>query len=343
MCRAQSVYRVTGLLLSLLSALAVITATARAEDDATWPVEGKLVGKKGHKAKDVSGIACSTAYGFPRSCLVIDDESQHAQLVTLDDGKLIAGDTVPLIDDEYDDKPLELDGEGVAYADGFYYVIGSHGYPRDRKQKLDPVEDAALIKARIAASSQIIRIGVLPGGGVSEVERSAKLKEVIRSEPELQPFVDQRLENNGITIEGIAVRRGRVYAGFRGPTLNDGGAVVLSAALTGLFGSEAADSRSYLLPLGGRGVRDLAAFDDGILILAGPTADGAGSYAIYAWDGEGNSVRLLRELSDVIGADSERKPESLLVLDKSDLTLRALILFDGENEGAPIAVTMPAP
>jgi hypothetical protein len=233
--RAQSIYRITGLLLFLLSALAVITVAARARDDATWPIKGKLIGKKGDKSKDVSGIACSTASGFPRSCLVIDDEVQHAQFVTVYDGKLVVGETVALIDDEYDDKPLELDGEGVAYADGFYYVIGSHGYPRDRKQKLDPVEDAAFIKARLAASSQIIRIGVLPGGGVSKIERSAKLREVIRSEPVLQPFGDQRLESNGITIEGIAVRRGRIYAGFREPALSDGHAVILSAALEGVF------------------------------------------------------------------------------------------------------------
>ena len=42
---------------------------------------------------------------------------------------MIAGDTIPLIDHSFDGKALKLDGEGIAYADGFFYVMGSHGYP----------------------------------------------------------------------------------------------------------------------------------------------------------------------------------------------------------------------
>ena len=47
--------------------------------------------------------------------------------------------------------------EGVAYADGLFYFIGSHGHPRDRKHKLDPVKDCAEIEAKILACSKIIR------------------------------------------------------------------------------------------------------------------------------------------------------------------------------------------
>jgi hypothetical protein len=62
----------------------------------TWPVRGKLQGKNGKKSKDVSGIACATAHGFPRACLVIDDNMQEAQFVTVKDGEIVAGDVVPL-------------------------------------------------------------------------------------------------------------------------------------------------------------------------------------------------------------------------------------------------------
>jgi len=41
--------------------------------------------------------------------------------------------------------------------------------------------------------------------------------------------------------------------------------------------------------------------------------------------------------------DPDRKPEALLALDQSPYGLRALILFDGEKEGAPVAVNMPLP
>ncbi len=87
-------------------------------DDSTWPVEGRLIGEKGKKSKDISGIACAKPQGFPRSCLVIDDNGQQAQFVTLKDGEIVAGNSIRLIEDALGGQPLELDGEGVAFADG---------------------------------------------------------------------------------------------------------------------------------------------------------------------------------------------------------------------------------
>jgi hypothetical protein len=39
----------------------------------------------------------------------------------------------------------------------------------------------------------------------------------------------------------------------------------------------------------------------------------------------------------------KRKAEALLPLDESPSSLRVLILFDGEKEGAPVTVTIPRP
>src|ERR1700760_428844 len=100
---------------------------ARASTYETWSVRGRLQGKNGKKSKDVSGIDCVTAQGFPRAGLVIDDNMQEAQFVTVKDGEIVAGDMISLIDDSFEGEHLELDGESIAYADGFYYVIGSHG------------------------------------------------------------------------------------------------------------------------------------------------------------------------------------------------------------------------
>src|SRR5215831_9254151 len=60
----------------------------------SWPVHDKLIGKHGDKSENVSGIACTTLSGFPRQCLVIDDDLQAAQFVTVEDGELFAGDPV---------------------------------------------------------------------------------------------------------------------------------------------------------------------------------------------------------------------------------------------------------
>jgi hypothetical protein len=198
--------KVGGVVGMLLLVVGLLAAPAGADDAKTWPVKHRLWGTDGAKSTDVSGIACTTAAGSPRSCLVIDDNSQSAQLVTLEDGKIIAGEQVELISNKFKKKALELDGEGVAFAEGFYYVIGSHGHPRDKKHKLDPVKNKEEIDARISAASQVVRIKAGPNGTASVVDRSPNLRNIIAVQPELQRFAEQRLENNGVTIEGIAIR-----------------------------------------------------------------------------------------------------------------------------------------
>lgn len=331
---------------------------AAAKDDGVWPVKDKLVGEDDKKPKDakkstnVSGIACTSASGFPRACLVIDDNLQSAQLVTLKDGELAAGKSIRLIGNALGEKRLELDGEGVAYANGFFYVIGSHGHPRDKKGKLDPVADADKIGAKIEAASQIVRIRVKPStgaplgaAGAPDITRTAKLRPVIAAQPELAPHVDKRLDANGVTVEGIAVLGNRLFAGFRGPVVDGDRAAILSVALPSLFSDKAPDAKLSLLPLGkGQGVRDLAAFKGGLLILAGPVSDaGDGDYAIFWWDRVGAKPKLLKTLARYPDGDGQLKAEALLPLDERADRLRVLVLFDGAEEGGPRAIEIDKP
>jgi Protein of unknown function (DUF3616) len=341
-----SLGRIATIVCALSLALLTSPAPGKDKDEDSWPVKGDLIGKNDKTSKDVSGIACTTQKEFPRSCLVIDDNLQDAQFVVVRDGKLVAGDTINLIANKFKKKRLELDGEGVAFSRGFYYVMGSHGHPRDSDGKLDPVEDAELIKARIAASSQIVRFRAKDGTD-AKVERTSNFREMIAAQPDLVPFMDRRLEKNGLTIEGIAVRGDTLFAGFRAPVIRDDKecaiarcAVVLSAPVDALFGDGTASNRLFRLKLDGRGVRDLAFFEDGILVLAGPAASEPGIYAIYSWDGESEDARLLSELTQFA---PERKPEGLLPLDKSGGKLRVLIMFDNDPNGAPTPVEVPAP
>src|SRR6476620_4512765 len=115
--------------------LAAPLLPANAQDLPPWKVDGKLLGKADgasdfKKSEDVSGIACDRSSGFPRLCLVADDETQGTQIVVLKDGELIAGDFIKLTEAQHAGKPLELDAEGVAFESGIFYVIGSHGRPR---------------------------------------------------------------------------------------------------------------------------------------------------------------------------------------------------------------------
>jgi len=321
-----------------------------AHDIEDWPVKGKLLGKwdnddeKYKKAEDVSGIDCDTRNGFPRLCLVIDDEVHHAQFVKMENGRLIVGERIPLFDEGSEGKPHEFDGEGVAYADGSFYVIGSHGHPRDRKRKLDSARDAKEIAARIAATSHVIRVEIPQKGDRPVVTRSSKLRDIIAGQPELRRFMDRRLENNGLTIEGIAIRNDRIFVGFRAPHLDDGQAAVLSTRLSNLFNDGPEDTEIHLLRLGnGQGVRDLARYNEGFLVLAGPAGDFPGRFNVYWWPGKGSHIRFLKDLSRVVGDDPKRRPEAIMALDDNSSGLRALILFDGKDEGIPTPVEMPSP
>jgi len=330
----------------------IVARPAQAGGEVPWPVNGKLLGKEDKKAKDVSGIACNAADSLPRTCLLVDDETQGVQIVIVREGEVTAGEFIPLIDDTFAGEPVELDGEGVAFADGSFYVIGSHGHPRDKKKKLDKTKDATKIAASIKANSRVIRLrfspsAIGPDGGLKtapDITRSAELAKLLAANAILQPFVNQRLDENGLTIEGVAVRNGRLYAGMRGPALDGGEAAILSVALDALFGAAVADPRLDRIALGtGRGIRDLVAFDGGFLILAGPSAEADGTYSLYFWDG-GNKPMPLADLPTLTDEDGDQlKAEAVLPLDRSAAKLRVLVFFDGAKEGAPRAIEISYP
>ncbi len=273
---------------------------------------------------------------------MIDDESQAAQVVTLFDGRVVAGAIVPLITDSFDGRPLELDGEGVAFSDGAFYVIGSHGHPRDRKHRLDPQSDADEIASKIKASSQVVRVHLPPSAWTADagtvdgdLRSSSRLREAIASNVELAPSMDQRLDGGGMTIEGIAVNDGRLYVGFRSPLLHAQSAVIMDVGLGSVFGSGSLDAKFTTLNLGGRGIRDLTVSDGSFLILAGPAEESGDGFAIYMWDK--STTTLLGELPP-FGDDA--KPEAIVQLDGGSGSRRVLVLSDGLKEGGPRAVTL---
>src|SRR5262245_25014991 len=219
------------LVVSLMAGALPIAGAGIAHAADTWKVHGKVFGKPKDsdrldykKSENVSGLACATNASFPRICLIIDDESQGAQIVILNDGELTAGQFIRLIYDAYDDKLLELDAEGVAYSDGFFYVIGSHGRPRhedDSEAKNDAKAQASrrIIRIRFDIDAVDTKTGTLTS---VEIKPSSELSRLIKKQPDLAPWFGKTLDDNGLTIEGVAVRDGVLYAGMRGPILKDG-------------------------------------------------------------------------------------------------------------------------
>ena len=94
-----------------------------------------------------------------------------------------------------------------------FYVIGCTALPpRDDSPQPDQAERAE-IAARLATSSRVIRIKVDPATGEpipGAVEVSTKLKDSISADAALASNLERPLNEGGITIEGIAIFKGRL-------------------------------------------------------------------------------------------------------------------------------------
>jgi hypothetical protein len=133
--------------------------------------------------------------------------------------------------------------------------------------------------------------------GPVEIKPSTGLGPLIKAQAELGKSFDKPLDDNGLTIEGVAVRNGLLYAGMRAPILDDGKAAILSVPLSVLFDGRAGAAKLHRVSLGKdrldkpRGIRDIVVYGDRFLIVAGPAKDSpedleikTGDYSIYSYN-----------------------------------------------------------
>src|SRR6185369_9107549 len=107
------------------------------------------------------------------------------------------------------------------------------------------------------------------------------LREVLRENPYLMPFIDLPSKENGLDIEGCCMFGDSVLLGLRGPIV-DSIAVVIEAHIRPR-GTLAAELTTHFLDLGGLGVRELTRFGKEILLIAGPVSSVAGPFRLYRW------------------------------------------------------------
>ncbi len=101
------------------------------------------------------------------------------------------------------------------------------------------------------------------------VQSSCRIRDVIKAE--VRKFYDKPLDKNGVNIEGIAVKDGRMYLGLRGPSENDSAYVISVDARAAFAPDQELEATADKLQLGpDTGIRDLAAVADGLLVLTGP-------------------------------------------------------------------------
>jgi hypothetical protein len=246
------------------------------------------------------------------------------------------------------DADGDPDAEGVAYADRFFYVTGSHG----RSRTHDDANDSSYVVFRFPVDpvTGVPPFEVTDEKVAAEIETSTRLRDAISSacvvndqppnDCSIKNAYNKKLDDGGANIEGIAVQSGRMHFGFRGPS-QDGKAYVLSVDAGALFKDADLKSKAASLPLGTNvGIRDLAAINDGILVLAGPTRKEAVPYAVWLWDGVGNNATKLATL-DLDGIDKDGKAEVLLPLEADGSNIRVLVMFDGIENGGAISFKIP--
>lgn len=211
----------------------------------------------------------------------------------------------------------EADVEGLAYDDGYLWLVGSHSLKR---QNPDPDDGSKKARKQLRQVSRdgnrylLARIPLIQKEGSFALvkkhtqegttrtaaclpgnDRSNELMKALRKDKHLAPFLNIPGKDNGFDIEGLAVVGKRVLLGLRGPVLR-GWAVILEIELRedlgesstlqlAKFGPKDRLYRKHFLHLGGLGIRDLCAAGDDLLILAGPTLDLDGPVVLYRWAG----------------------------------------------------------
>ena len=336
-----------------------------------YAVEGVFQTAERPPARDLSGIACKPAPegAAQRLCVLINDSDRFAQVATLADGRITPGPTVALLGDQASPATVgappqgmacsageagfsDLDGEAVAYAEPFFYVLGSHGCSRKREYR-----PSRFLLARVRLDDQGRAMDQSGHGAESSanalrlVETTFRLSEALRAaEPVGAHFGLDLGGPNGINVEGLAVLDGILYAGLRAPSL-DGQAFLVSTSATALFTSDAPLAAKVLrLALGpDMGVRDLAPLPDGrLLVLAGPAQDQIEvDFALFALDLRDGGLTRLATLDDPGGTCTPRpravsgKPEAVLPLGFDENRLNVLILFDSLPNGAPCEYSVP--
>ena len=313
--------------LSLLEVLVIsLGLVASAPSEAISLIDSTNVKRQGQKveiagnvleSEDISGVAVVGEFA-----VIVSDEVKNPTVVQVlkrqGAGYRTFADVQLPTEDEVDLEAVAVDGSTV-------YVTGSHAWTR--KIKNGAIEDPERKRSR----EQFFRFKLDATGTPGPVEGPKSLRPAIKAHPVLSGFLGIASKENGIDIEGLAVKDGQMYFGFRGPVLRDGWVPIL---VTTWDDPETIDIR--YVQLDGRGIRDIAAVNPGFLILAGPAGDGDTSFRVYYWNGENQlssgpdaKPQRLAEFADL----GQGKPEGLAVLNAQGKKYELLIVCDGLPKG----------
>jgi hypothetical protein len=274
------------------------------------------------------------AFVSDRFGLIGADEMQAVQVVEISrpEKVLRVVKTIPLVR-----AGSEIDIEAIAAEGSHYYIIGSHGASKKKGEQQD--NRYSLFRLTVDPAT-----GRPTGSGAADAVQRASLADVIRADPVLGEHVGQPLQQKGVNIEGLAVRDGRLFVGFRNPNLG-GYAFVMEIRADDVFdGVPRPSCTLHKLRLGeGLGIRELVAARSGFLLIAGNAgSEPSKKYAaaedyekdrdffLYGWDGQSTEVHKIGTLPQ-----TEGKAEAMAILAETEDSVTVLVLFDGPSRGRP--------
>lgn len=216
----------------------------------------------------------------------------------------------------------EADLEGMAVADGYLWVVGSHGLKRKNvKSGRDDAENAKRL-AKVTLDGNRRLLACLPielgDGGkpclVREADdgrRARRLKgdaesnlltQALADDLHFGPYMGIPGKDNGLDIEGLVIDGNRLLLGLRGPVLRGWSAVLEIAVeakgdhlrLAPLDGNGSL-IRKHFLQLEGLGIRDMHFSGDDLYILAGPTMVLDGDVRVFKWPNAKSLLAANRE------------------------------------------------
>jgi Protein of unknown function (DUF3616) len=329
--------------LTTLATTSCLVAASLASAEPLAPV-GKLTVKPGlsiddDEATNVSGAACYVSAGTRKSCLLIGDEVKYARLFSIEGTTLVPGDKLFLLPERDDNgnKFKETDAEGISFADGFYYVVGSHGL---NKKSIKQPSRYFVYRIEVdPRSGRPADLGTTDSASTNVLRKNV-LEQLILQDPILKDHVGEIPGEQGVNIEGVAAAGTDLYFGFRGPLIQDA-ALIMQVPLRAIFEDEPGAARMHPLRLGkGQGIRDLASVRDGLLVLSGPEKREAGKAGVFFWK-QGSDPLFLADLGGP-RADGGQ-PEVLLLLEETQSRYSILIMSDGPTGGDPTLFEIAKP
>jgi Protein of unknown function (DUF3616) len=216
----------------------------------------------------------------------------------------------------------EADLEGMAVADGFLWVVGSHGLKRKNAKPGRGHADNAERLATVTLDANRRLLACLPIEPDAQGEpclvrlardgrRALRLKGDARTnllttaladDPHFGPYMSIPGKDNGFDIEGLAVDGRRLLLGLRGPVLRGWSALLEIAIEAGGDHLQLAPLdntgtliRKHFLRLDGLGIRDLHFSGDDLHILAGPTMVLNGDIRVFKWQAARAGLAANRE------------------------------------------------